>query len=170
MKLYCYDNLGTFIAKKFSVLIKMILSIILLMLYLGFTFTYTFIAYNSDQSGSYISFDINSGICSQNPYEITNVFELDINGSWDTSKYFLQSQSIMSYHFERFAKTTSEYSSFIMSSKEVISNVTRSFKYRTLPYNLAYLMSWQYSIDDVSKSHKVKFNGDPAYVFDRLIL
>lgn len=169
MSSYKLLKIGTFLAKRFNVMMKISLSIILFVLYIGFVAVYTYIAYVNDQNSSYVSFDPNSGTCIQKPFEVTNIFSLDMSGLWDSSKNFIPSKSIMTYHFERFSHTTDEYTDFILQTKDVIVNVTKSFKNRTLAYNLAYLMSWQYNVDDGNYAHKIKFNGDPAFVFDRLL-
>lgn len=120
---------GTFIAKNFNVAVKVTLSILLFSLYIAFVIVFTCIGYSNDQSGSYVSFDPTSGSCNQKPYEITNSYELDLNGIWDSSKSYKQSKSIMTYHFERFSKTTDQYANFIVKMQHAVNSTTRLIRF-----------------------------------------
>lgn len=128
---------------------------------------FTYIGYTALRTQKTLSLDDNSGICRLVGKEVSGVYVGDEFGHWAGVSSFKDEYGLYRLELNNFKDGKEEYQKIMRYFKQLLREVGRGARNRSLASNLVYWMTWQPWYVDGENVQKFGMNSDPIYVFDR---
>jgi len=102
-------------------------------------------AYQSGVTDTYISFDEESGDCSEVPFTVTGNYLADSSGHWESNKKYNDATALYEADFLSFESTNAQYKkTFAETISNELNEIGNVGKYRDLAWNVLALASYTY--------------------------